>query len=88
MPLRTMNYWDPRSQDDDPSLAILKREDGDVEAEAEAGDPSWDEVGITAGESLGLNRWQAVAAVIGELQSYDNNNLEPEHCHHNIGEGL
>ena len=88
MPLRAMNYWDPRSQDDDPSLAILKREDGDVEAEAGTGDPSWDEVGITAGESLGLNRWQAVAAVIGELQSYDNNNLEPEHCHHNIGEGL
>ena len=88
MPLRAMNYWDPRSQEDDPSLAILKREDGDVEAEAGAGDPSWDEVGITAGESLGLNRWQAVAAVIGELQSYDNNNLEPEHCHHNIGEGL
>ena len=80
MPLRAMNYWDPRSQEDDPSLAILKREDGDVEVEAEAGDPSWDEVGITAGESLGLNRWQAVAAVIGELlQSYDNNNLEPEH---------
>ena len=79
MPLRAMNYWDPRSQDDDPSLAILKREDGDVEAEAGAGDPSWDEVGITAGESLGLNRWQAVAAVIGELQSYHNNNLEPEH---------
>ena len=80
MPLRAMNYWDPRSQDDNPSLAILKREDGDVEAEAGAGDPSWDEVGITAGESLGLNRWQAVAAVIGELQSYayDNNNLEPE----------
>ena len=80
MPLRAMNYWDPRSQEDDPSLAILKREDGDVEAEAEAeaGDPSWDEVGITAGESLGLNRWQAVAAVIGELHSYDNNNLEPE----------
>ena len=64
MPLRAMNYWDPRSQDDDPSLPILKREEGDVEAE----DPSWDEVGITAGESLGLNRWQAVAAVIGELQ--------------------
>ena len=79
MPLRAMNYWDPRSQDDDPSLAILKREEGDVEAEAEARDPSWDEVGITAGESLGLNRWQAVAAVIGELHSYDNNNLEPEH---------